>query len=214
MKEKKTFNCGNCAPLPCEIYVCVKLFTTSEFSTFGKCYLKEDTVLSGGAPGSQQAALHFSNTIERPSHTEKPFPAHTRKGDKQVLNNYSSAVWVVLQICVEKYLPELFNLHTVISFGLKQSQTLNVVSLHLISKHLEHFVTPVKQLFSNLLFNPHPLMTVTFSTLMSKSINSVNYFKTIWSWLSKFFHAALIRSFHTSFHGRGTVCPVCLISTL
>lgn len=78
------------------MYVCVKLFTTLEFSTLGKCYLKEDTVLSGCALGSQQGALHFSNTIERLSNTEQPFPAHTRKADKQALNNYSSAVWVVL----------------------------------------------------------------------------------------------------------------------
>lgn len=67
-----------------------------EFSTLGKCYLKEDTVLSGGALGSQQGALHFSNSIEKPSHTEKPFPAHTRTADKQALNNFSSAVWAVL----------------------------------------------------------------------------------------------------------------------
>lgn len=97
--------------------VCVKLFTTLESSTLGKGYLKEDIVLSGGALGSQQGALHFSNTIERPSHTEKPFPAHMRKADKQALNNHSSAVWVVLQICVGKYLPQLFNLHIIICLG-------------------------------------------------------------------------------------------------
>ncbi len=95
----------------------MKLFTTSEFSTLGKCYLKEDTELSGGALGSQQGALNFSNTIERPSHTEKPFPAHAGKADKWALNNYSSAVWVVLKICVERNLPELFNLRIVMCCG-------------------------------------------------------------------------------------------------
>lgn len=78
------------ASLPCEICVRVKLFTTSESSTLGKCYSKEDTIISGGALGSQQGALHFSNTAERPSPREKPFPAHTRKADRQPFNNSTS----------------------------------------------------------------------------------------------------------------------------
>lgn len=81
LKREKHF--ANRAPSPCEICVCVKLFTTSERSTLGKCYLKEDTIISGDALGSQRGALHFSNTIESPSHTEKPFPAHTRTADGQ-----------------------------------------------------------------------------------------------------------------------------------
>jgi len=89
LKEKKAF--GNCTP-PSEICTCVKLFTTSEFSTLGKCYLKEDTVLSGGALGSQQGAPHFSNTIEKQSHTKKPLPGFTRKSDEHALNTDSSAV--------------------------------------------------------------------------------------------------------------------------
>lgn len=85
----------------------VKLFTTWESSTLCKCYLKESTVLSGGALGSQHVALHFGNIIERPSHTERPFPAHTRKADKQTLNNYSSAVWAVFEVLVEIYFPHI-----------------------------------------------------------------------------------------------------------
>lgn len=60
----------------------MKLFTTSELSTLGECHLKEDTALSGGALGSQQGAQNFRYTAEGPSHTEKPFPAHTREADK------------------------------------------------------------------------------------------------------------------------------------
>lgn len=71
---------GSFSPLPCEICVPVKLFTTLKSSTLGKCYLKEDTILSGGALGSQQGAQHFSNTTERPSHMRETISSPHQEG--------------------------------------------------------------------------------------------------------------------------------------
>jgi len=86
-----------------------------EFSTLGKCYLKEDTVLSGGALGSQQGALHFSNSIEKPSHTEKPFPAHTRTADKQAFKQLLlSSLSCTLDRC-GKVFSSIFTLQSALS---------------------------------------------------------------------------------------------------
>lgn len=39
-----------------ELYVCGKRFTAPQLSARGECHLEEETVLSRGAPGSQQEA--------------------------------------------------------------------------------------------------------------------------------------------------------------
>lgn len=73
--------------------VCVKLFTTWESSVLCRCSLKEDTVLSGSAPGSQHVAQDFSNIIKKESFITRSFPAHT-------LTRFFT-VWA--EICEEKW---------------------------------------------------------------------------------------------------------------
>lgn len=70
-----------------------------------RCSLKEDTVLSGSAPGSQRGAQNFSNIIERAFLPKRSFPAHTVEVEKKTLNNCFSADWA--QICEGKWATNL-----------------------------------------------------------------------------------------------------------
>lgn len=99
----------------------------------------------------------ISATLLRDHLTQRNhFQPHTRKTDKWALNNYSSAAWLVLKICVEKNLPELFNLGNLLRLWSDHRHILHgrIVSLHL-RENICHSYSDNGYLcdFNNVIFN-------------------------------------------------------------